>query len=131
MCGLGRLALVDTCTNCGLVLKVKPRAVAVRKTTGPEARRGRGRVSELTMAVLSSDLFSLGVILVALGFAAHVGHAVMLANGRRLVSLRAGAPARLRGRRDRLVRRRAGPLGVDRPRHLSPRRARCRARRSG
>ena len=36
------------------------------------------------MAVLSSDLFSLGVILVALGFAAHVGHAVMLANGRRL-----------------------------------------------
>ena len=43
------------------------------------------------MAVLSSDLFSLGVILVALGFAAHIGHAVMLANGRRLVSL---APAR-------------------------------------
>ena len=43
------------------------------------------------MAVLSSDLFSLGVILVALGFAAHVGHAVMLANGRRVVSL---APAR-------------------------------------
>ena len=30
-----------------------------------------------------STLFSLGVILVALGFAAHVGHAVMLANGRR------------------------------------------------
>jgi cytochrome c-type biogenesis protein CcsB len=46
----------------------------------------------MTMAVLSSDLFSLGVILVALGFAAHVGHAVMLANGRRLMpSL---APAR-------------------------------------
>jgi cytochrome c-type biogenesis protein CcsB len=43
------------------------------------------------MAGLSSDLFSLGVILVALGFAAHVGHAVMLANGRRLVSL---VPAR-------------------------------------
>ena len=37
------------------------------------------------MAVLSSNLFSLGVILVALGFAAHVGHAVMLANGRRLM----------------------------------------------
>jgi hypothetical protein len=36
MCGLGRLALVDTCTNCGLVLKVKPRAVAVRKTSGPK-----------------------------------------------------------------------------------------------
>jgi cytochrome c-type biogenesis protein CcsB len=43
------------------------------------------------MAVLSSNLFSLGVILVALGFAAHVGHAVMLANGRRIVSL---SPAR-------------------------------------
>ena len=43
------------------------------------------------MAMLSSNLFSLGVILVALGFAAHVGHAVMLANGRRMVSL---APAR-------------------------------------
>ena len=37
------------------------------------------------MAALSSDFFSLGVILVALGFAAHVGHAVMLANGRRLM----------------------------------------------
>ena len=37
------------------------------------------------MAILSSDLFSLGVLLVALGFAAHVGHAVMLANGRRLL----------------------------------------------
>ncbi len=35
------------------------------------------------MAELSSLLFSIGVILVALGFAAHVGHAVMLANGRR------------------------------------------------
>ena len=36
MCGLGRQALVDTCTNCGLVLKVKPRALAVRKTSGPK-----------------------------------------------------------------------------------------------
>jgi hypothetical protein len=36
MCGLGRLTLVDTCTNCGLVLKVKPRAVAARKTSGPK-----------------------------------------------------------------------------------------------
>jgi hypothetical protein len=35
MCGLGRAAIVDTCTNCGLVLKVKPRAVAVRTTPGP------------------------------------------------------------------------------------------------
>jgi cytochrome c-type biogenesis protein CcsB len=39
------------------------------------------------MAFLSSNFFSLGVILVALGFAAHVGHAVMLANGRRVLSL--------------------------------------------
>jgi cytochrome c-type biogenesis protein CcsB len=39
----------------------------------------------MTLALLSSNLFSLGVILVALGFAAHVGHAVMLANGRRLL----------------------------------------------
>ncbi|MEO8571584.1 MAG: hypothetical protein ABI553_07760, partial [Chloroflexota bacterium] len=38
----------------------------------------------MTMPLLSSSLFSLGAILVALGFAAHVGHAVMLANGRRL-----------------------------------------------
>jgi cytochrome c-type biogenesis protein CcsB len=37
------------------------------------------------MAILSSTLFSIGVIMVALGFAAHVGHAVMLANGRRLL----------------------------------------------
>ena len=42
MCGLGRQASIDTCTNCGLVLKVKPRAVAVRKTSGPEARRRGG-----------------------------------------------------------------------------------------
>ena len=35
MCGLGRSALIDTCTNCGLVLKVNPRAVAVRTTSGP------------------------------------------------------------------------------------------------
>src|SRR4051812_44659332 len=36
MCGLGRSALVDTCSNCGLVLKVKPRAIAVRPTAGPK-----------------------------------------------------------------------------------------------
>jgi len=36
------------------------------------------------MAELSSALFSFGVIFVALAFAAHVGHAVMLANGRRV-----------------------------------------------
>src|SRR5688500_6759623 len=37
----------------------------------------------MTLAELSSVLFSIGVIFVALAFAAHVGHAVMLANGRR------------------------------------------------
>jgi len=36
MCGLGRSALIDTCSNCGLVLKVKPRAVVVRRTAGPK-----------------------------------------------------------------------------------------------
>jgi cytochrome c-type biogenesis protein CcsB len=42
------------------------------------------------MADASSLLFILGVIATALGFAAHVGHAVLLANGRRIVEL---APA--------------------------------------
>ena len=37
-------------------------------------------------------LFPVGVILVALGFAAHVGHAVMLANGRRAMPAVAVAP---------------------------------------
>jgi cytochrome c-type biogenesis protein CcsB len=36
------------------------------------------------MAELSSILFPIGVVFVALAFAAHVGHAVMLANGRRV-----------------------------------------------
>jgi hypothetical protein len=35
MCGLGRTAMIDTCTDCGLVLKVKPRAVVVRSSPGP------------------------------------------------------------------------------------------------
>jgi hypothetical protein len=34
MCGLGRLARVDTCTNCGLVLQVKTKAIAVRSSAG-------------------------------------------------------------------------------------------------
>ncbi len=46
------------------------------------------------MAELSSALFPIGVVLVALGFAAHIGHAVMLANGRRaLAALGATSPA--------------------------------------
>jgi len=36
MCGLGRSALVDTCTNCGLVLKVKNRSVVVAASAGPK-----------------------------------------------------------------------------------------------
>jgi cytochrome c-type biogenesis protein CcsB len=44
------------------------------------------------MAEWSSVLFSIGVILVALGFAAHVGHAVMLANGRRALPALIAAP---------------------------------------
>ena len=32
----GASALIDTCANCGLVLKVEPRAVAVRTTPGPK-----------------------------------------------------------------------------------------------
>ena len=36
MCGLGRDGVVETCTNCGLVLKVRPRPVAVRPASGPK-----------------------------------------------------------------------------------------------
>ncbi len=35
MCSTGRSALLDTCADCGLVLKVMPRAVAVRASAGP------------------------------------------------------------------------------------------------
>ena len=37
MCGLGRPALIDTCTNCGLVLKVDPRLVPVVRSSGPKS----------------------------------------------------------------------------------------------
>ena len=43
------------------------------------------------MAQASSILFVLGTITVAIGFAAHLGHAVLLANGRRVIAF---APAR-------------------------------------
>jgi len=36
MCGLGRSALIDTCANCGLVLKVKNRSVVIPASTGPK-----------------------------------------------------------------------------------------------
>ena len=36
MCGLGRSALIDTCANCGLVLKVKNRSVVVAASAGPK-----------------------------------------------------------------------------------------------
>ena len=45
------------------------------------------------MAELSSILFPIGVVFVALAFAAHVGHAVMLANGRRVALPAIGASA--------------------------------------
>jgi hypothetical protein len=35
MCGLGRQAAIDTCSNCGLVLKVKARPVPVTTGSGP------------------------------------------------------------------------------------------------
>lgn len=35
MCGLGRAAEIDTCGNCGLVLKVVPRARAMRPAGRP------------------------------------------------------------------------------------------------
>jgi cytochrome c-type biogenesis protein CcsB len=41
------------------------------------------------MAELSAALFPIGVLFIALGFAAYVGHAVMLANGRRTVTVSA------------------------------------------
>jgi hypothetical protein len=36
MCSLGRPAAIDTCTNCGLVLKVKPRPATVARAIGPK-----------------------------------------------------------------------------------------------
>jgi cytochrome c-type biogenesis protein CcsB len=48
----------------------------------------------MTLADVSFALFSIGTILVALGFAAHVGHAVMLANGRRALPVLGAAAAR-------------------------------------
>lgn len=35
MCSLGRSARIDTCTNCGLVLKVVDHPVVVRSSAGP------------------------------------------------------------------------------------------------
>jgi hypothetical protein len=36
MCGLGRPAAIETCTNCGLVLNVKSRPVPVVRSNGPK-----------------------------------------------------------------------------------------------
>jgi len=46
------------------------------------------------MADLSQALFSIGTILLALGFSAHVGHAVMLANAHRTVTVPSMSRAR-------------------------------------
>jgi cytochrome c-type biogenesis protein CcsB len=45
----------------------------------------------MDLAILSGAAFAVGAIVLVIGFAAHVGHAVLLANGRR--SLRVLAPA--------------------------------------
>ena len=45
------------------------------------------------MALASQILFTVGTIVLAVGFAAHVGHAVLLANGRRLAVLAAAPQA--------------------------------------
>ena len=84
------------------------------------------------MAELSSNLFSLGVMLVAFGFAAHVGHAVMLANGRRVAGLRAGAapqPAYAGVVTGSFVT--SQTQGRAAARSCRPRPARCRGPRSG
>ena len=39
------------------------------------------------MSIFATVLFPVGTILIAIAFAAHVGHAVLLANGRRSVRL--------------------------------------------
>jgi len=44
------------------------------------------------METTSQALFIVGTILMAIGFAAHTGHAVMLANGRRTLVLRLASP---------------------------------------
>ena len=36
MCGLGRPAAIDTCTNCGLVLNVRKQPVPVVRSSGPK-----------------------------------------------------------------------------------------------
>ncbi len=58
----------------------------------------------MTLAQISQLLFPIGTIAIALGFAAHVGHAVMLANGRRSLSIRPQPPARLGRGSDGVVR---------------------------
>jgi cytochrome c-type biogenesis protein CcsB len=45
------------------------------------------------MSVLATILFPIGTIFIAFAFAAHVGHAVLLANGRRSVRLALGSSA--------------------------------------
>ncbi len=44
------------------------------------------------MSILATILFPLGTVAIAIAFAAHVGHAVLLANGRRSIGLALGRP---------------------------------------
>ena len=46
----------------------------------------------MDLATAAQAAFSVGVILLLIGFAAHLGHAVLVANGRRSVPVLATAP---------------------------------------
>src|SRR5919108_2260790 len=54
----------------------------------PRPPRARPTTSEdPSMATVFQALFTLGTITLAIGFAAHVGHAVLFANGRRALAI--------------------------------------------
>ena len=116
-CGTGRAAYIDTCGTCGLVLKIDqtvPRA-ATRRSAARRRRRGLRRTAE--PARTSGEpawkpqprrLFAIGTVVLALAFAATIGHAVLLANGRRSLagrrSARSRAPSGRRGPASRPAR---------------------------
>ena len=92
-----------TCPKCGIgrqardrhlrQLRADPQDRQARRAAGAPAGRAaaRWRCSRL-MAGAGQLLFSVGVIVVALAFAAFVGHAVLLANGRRALPRMVVAP---------------------------------------
>ena len=112
-------------------LEAPPRPDAETAHDRPSVRRHR-------METASQALFTAGTIILAFAFAATIGHAVMLANGRRSLAgalARAGArrrrAARLGGRRDRLVRRDARRRPRPPVLRTSPPRRRCPAPLAG